>query len=129
MHTRTEDDRDAAAFGLAGGSTAVVLAALAAAAVFAPTEREARLLVMATVSGVLARYLTDWQTSLAVTILAALIFIGFLTHRSGILTGDLTPWPHTAVIALATLLGRGYRRIRALTTPHTTPGPTGPAHR
>ena len=100
------------AFGLAGGCVAVVAAALATAALFAPSEQGARLLAMAATAGVLAAVLDDWRACLGVTLIAALIFVGFLAGHAGDLTSDRSAWPYTLVIGLAALLGRGQRRMR-----------------
>ena len=101
-----------AAFGLAGGCVTVVAAALATAALFAPGELDARLLAMAATAGVLAAVLVDWRACLGVTVVGALIFVGFLAGRAGDLTSDRSAWPYTLVILLAALLGRGLRRMR-----------------
>ena len=115
MRTRSEQDpASSAAFGLAGGCAVVIAAALAAAAMFAPAELGARLLVVAAAAGVLARFLIDWRACAGVTVFAALVFVGFLAHQAGDLTGDLTPWPYTIAIGLAAVLGRGQRWFHAL---------------
>jgi hypothetical protein len=101
-----------AAFGLAGGCVTVVAAALATAALFAPSQQDARLLAMAVTAGVLAAVLADWRACLGVTLVAALIFVGFLAGHAGDLTSDRSAWPYTLVIGLAALLGRGQRRMR-----------------
>ena len=101
-----------AAFGLAGGCVMVVAAALVTAALFAPSEQVARLLAMAATAGALAVVLVDWRASLGVTVVAALIFMGFLAGHAGDLTSDRSAWPYTLVIVLAGLLGRVLRRAR-----------------
>ena len=100
------------AFGLAGGCVTVVAAALATAALCTPSEQGARLLAMAATAGVLAAVLADWRACLGVTVVAALIFVGFLAGHAGDLTSDRAAWPYTLVIVLAALLGRGLRRVR-----------------
>ena len=130
MRTRSEQDlTTSAAFGLAGGFAAVVVAALAAAAVFAPAEQGARLLVMAATAGVLARFLLDWRACLAVTVIAALVFVGFLAHQAGDLTGDLAPWPYTIAIGFAALLGRGQRWLHAVHAHGASTPMVGTPHR
>jgi hypothetical protein len=106
----------AAAFGLAGGCAAVVGAALASAAFIPPGHLGARVLVMAVTVGVLAAVLSDWRACAGVAVVAALIFVGFLAHRDGVLTGDRSAWPYTIMIGLAAILGRGerWRRRAAL---------------
>lgn len=100
------------AFGLAGGCVAVVAAALATAALFTPSEQAARLLAMSAAVGVLAAVLADWRACLGVTVVAALIFMGFLAGHAGDLTSDRSAWPYTLLIGLAALLGRVLRRVR-----------------
>src|SRR6266511_4155819 len=107
-----DDASSTAAFGLAGGSAAVVVAALAAAAFMPPGHVGARSLVMAVTVGVLAATLTDWRACAGIAVLAALIFVGFLAHRDGVLTGDPSAWPYTIMIGLAAVFGRGRRWLR-----------------
>jgi hypothetical protein len=124
MRSENVDDASStAAFGLAGGSAAVVVAALAAAAFMPPGHVGARSLVMAVTVGVLAATLTDWRACAGVAVLAALIFVGFLAHRDGVLTGDPSAWPYTIMIGLAAVLGRGerWRRRAALGEPGRIP--------
>jgi hypothetical protein len=105
---RTQDG----AFGLAGGCTAVVLAAFATAALVSPDHFFVRAVVTAAAVGVVAAALTDWRACAGVAVFAALLYMGFLVHRDGVLTGDPTAWPYTIMIGLAALLGRGERRMR-----------------
>nr|BFE71935.1 hypothetical protein GCM10020092_052360 [Actinoplanes digitatis] len=84
MRTRSDkDSTTAAAFDLARGCVVVVAAALVAAAVFAPADLGARLMVMAGTAGVLARLLADWRACVAVTVFATLVFVGFMAHQYG----------------------------------------------
>lgn len=111
---RTEANGDAwpsEAFGLAGGCATVVLAALATAAFVAPGHVVARAAVMAVVVGVLAAVLARFRACAGAAVLAALIYIGFLVHRDGVLTGDTSAWTYTIMIGLAGVLGRGGRWI------------------
>jgi hypothetical protein len=116
MRTKQVDGASPAAFGLAGGCAAVVVAALAAAAFVPYGHAGARALVMAVTVGVLAATLSDWRACAGVALAAALIFVGFLVHRDGVLTGGTSAWPYTIMIGLAALLGRGerWRRRAAL---------------
>ena len=107
-----------AAFGLAGGCAAAVAAALATAAFVAPGQVGARSLAMAVTAGVLAAVVRDWRACLGVTAITALIFVGFLVHRDGDLTGDTSAWPYTILIGLAAILGRTQRRMRRTEAPH-----------
>lgn len=107
-----EDPYPATAFGLAGGCTAVVAAALITAAAVAPDHAGLRVAVMAITVGVLSAILTDWRSSAGVAVVAALIYVGFLVHRDGDLTGDVSAWAYTIAIGAAALLGRGERRFR-----------------
>ena len=85
--------------------------ALVTAAVVAPAQLGARVTAMAVVTGVLAAVLRDWRACAGVTAVAALIFVGFLAHRDGILTGNPSAWDFTLAIGVAAVLGRGLRRI------------------
>ncbi|GID95829.1 hypothetical protein ACFQFC_02100 [Amorphoplanes digitatis] len=115
MRTRSDkDSTTAAAFDLARGCVVVVAAALVAAAVFAPADLGARLMVMAGTAGVLARLLADWRACVAVTVFATLVFVGFMAHQYGELAGDPSPWSHTIAIGFAALIGRGQRWIHAV---------------
>jgi cell division protein FtsW (lipid II flippase) len=108
------DDRFAvAALELAGGCVVVVVAALGAVAILAPFEQGARLLTMAVAAGVLAAAVTDWRTCVAVTVVAVLVFVGFLAHRYGDLAGG-SGWSGSVMIAFAALLGRGRRWMRGV---------------
>jgi hypothetical protein len=91
----------------------VVIVALATAALVAPGDLAGRAVAMAVAGGVLAAVLVDWRASAGVAVVAALIFVGFLVHRDGELTGSATGWPYTAVIGIALVLGRGGRWIRS----------------
>jgi hypothetical protein len=129
---RTEDVDDAsatAAFGLAGGCAAVVVTALAAAAFIAPDQMGARSLVMAVAVGVLAAVLTDWRACAGVAVVAAVIFVGFLAHRDGVLTGDTSAWSYTIMIGIAAVLGRGRRWMRSAAVRQAEAPMTGVPHR
>jgi len=106
-------DRTPAAFGLAGGCAAMGVVALGTAALVAPGDLAGRAAAMAMAVGVLAAVLVDWRASTGVTVVAALIFVGFLAHRDGDLTGSASAWPYTTAIGFALVLGRGARWIRS----------------
>jgi hypothetical protein len=72
---------------------------------------------MAAVVGVVAAVLTDWRACAGAAVLAALIYVGFLVHRDGVLTGDAAAWPYTIMIGLAAVLGRGARWLRRAEEP------------
>jgi hypothetical protein len=115
MRTGGDLERDSGApFELAAGCVAVVAVAFAAAALFGPAEQTDRAVVMAIGAGVLAAMLRDWRALAGVTVIAALVFVGFLAHQAGQLTGDPAAWRNTLIIGFAALLGRGPRWIRAL---------------
>lgn len=112
MRTAVDDEREStAAFELAAGGVAVVAAAFAAAAAFGPREPIGRVLIMGVAAGLLAVLVREWRAVAGVAAIAALVYVGFLAHRAGQLSGDPTPWPYTLVIGLAALLGRGWRRV------------------
>jgi hypothetical protein len=102
-----------AAFDLAVGWAGVVVAAFTAAILFRPTEQVARAVIMAIGAAVLAAILRDRRSTAGITVLAALVFVGFLAHRAGQLTGDPAPWRYTIIIGVAAILGRAGRAINA----------------
>jgi hypothetical protein len=112
MRTPEADPRPAVAFGLAGGSTAVVAAAFLTAAAVAPGHLAARTVVLAVTVGVVAAIVHDWRACAGVTVLAALTYVGFLVHHDGVLTGNAAAWPYTIVIGFAAIVGRVERRMR-----------------
>lgn len=119
MGNRSQRDATSgAAFGLAGGCAAVIVAALIAAVLIEPGSEGGRLLMMAVTAGVLARFVEDWRASVGVTVAAALIYVGFLANTGGDLTADATAWPYTVAIAFAALLGRGQRWMHAIHADH-----------
>jgi hypothetical protein len=122
MERAVRDDQDGtgnATFELvAGTAAAVVVAGFAAAALFPAPGPAGRVVVMAVAVGLCAAVATDWRAAAGVAVLAALVFVGFLTHRYGVLTGDPSPWSRTPLLGLATVLGRGYRGLT-----HATPQP------
>jgi hypothetical protein len=67
---------------------------------------------MALAAGVVAAIVRDWRACLGVTVFAALVYVGFLTGRDGVLTVHGSAWADTLLIGLAALLGRGQRRLR-----------------
>jgi hypothetical protein len=102
-----------AAFDLAVGWAGVVVAAFTAAILFGPAEQVDRAVVMAIGAAVLAAVLRDWRSTAGITVLAALVFVGFLAHQAGQLTGDPAPWRYTLIIGVAAMVGRAGRAIRA----------------
>ena len=104
---------DEAGIGLAGGSVVVAGTALATAGLVAPGDLGGRVAAMAVIVAVLAAVLRDARACLGVTVVAVLIFVGFLAHRYGVLTGG-SAWPYTIPIVLAAALGRGQRMLRRL---------------
>jgi hypothetical protein len=117
-----DDVREGAPFELAATMAGLVLAALAAAALFPGADPIARVLWMAVAAGLLAAWVGDGRVAVAVAVAAALLFVGFLTHRYGDLLGDLTPWSYAPVIGSAVLLGRAGRRVRHAFTVRDTAG-------
>jgi hypothetical protein len=98
-----------AAFDLVIGWAGVVLAAFTAAILFRPAEPVERAVVMAVGAAVLAAVMRDWRATAGITVLAALVFVGFLAHQAGELTGDPAPWRYTLIIGAAAVLGRAGR--------------------
>ena len=108
-------DGDHGPFGLAAGAAAMVAATLAAAALFPPDQVPARLIVVAAAAGVCAAVLTPARIVVAVTGLGYLLSTGFLVNSYGQLTWDgLMGHGHLFVLAAATVIGLGYRRIRVV---------------
>jgi hypothetical protein len=91
------------------GTAAVIVAGFAAAMMFPIGQPLGRVLVVAVAAGLISVPATDWRAGAAVTVLAILVFVGFLTHRYGTLTGDPAPWSCTPVIGFAALAGRAAR--------------------
>jgi hypothetical protein len=101
-----------AAFDPMVGWAGVIVAAFTAAILFRPAEQVDRALVMAIGAAVLAAVLRDWRVTAGITVLAALVFVGFLAHRAGELTGDPAPWRYTLFIGAAAIAGRSGRAVR-----------------
>ena len=109
---RDDEERAiSAAFEFAAGTAAIVVAGFAAATLFPPGEPAGRALIMAIVVGVLCALFTAWRACAGIAVVAVLVFVGFLTHRYGTLTGAPAPWSYTPVFGFAVLVGRGYRRL------------------
>ena len=98
----------------AAGAVVVVGAALVAAGVFTPDERPGRVLVMAGVVGAYAAVVADLRAVAAVAALGAAVFVGFLAHRYGELTGPGDAWSQAVPIGFAAVLGTGYRHLRSI---------------
>jgi hypothetical protein len=106
MQSDADEKRDSgAAVELTVGCVAVIAVAFTAVALFGPAQYAGRAVVMAVAAGILAAVTRDWRAWLAVTAFAALVFVGFLAHRAGQLSGDPTPWRYTLVIGFAAVLG------------------------
>ena len=121
MERTARDDEDGtvnATFELVAGTAAVVVAGFAAVALLPAPGPFGRLAVLAVAVGLVAAVATDWRAAAGVAAVAALVFVGFLTHRYGVLTGDPAPWSCTPLLGFATVLGRGYRRLT-----HAVPKP------
>ena len=101
-------------FRVAAGAVVVVGAALVAAGVFTPDERPGRVLVMAGVVGAYAAVVADLRAVAAVAALGAAVFVGFLAHRYGELTGSGDAWSQAVPIGFAAVLGTGYRHLRSI---------------
>jgi hypothetical protein len=101
------------AFDLVTGWAGVVVAAFTAAILFRPAEQADRAVVMAIGAAVLAAMMRDWRATAGITVLAALVFVGFLAHQAGELTGDPAPWRYTLIIGVAAIFGRAGRAIHA----------------
>ena len=99
----------AQACALAAGCAAVAVAAVTDATFLGRHELGARALVIGIVVGVSTAMIRDWRHSAGVATFGALVFVGFLAHRYGNLTGDASAWRYTALIAFAACLGRSVR--------------------
>jgi hypothetical protein len=100
----------------------VGVAALRDANFLGAQERGARAQVFGIVVGVSAAVIRDWRHSAGVAVFGVLVFVGFLAHRYGDLTGDASAWRYTVLIAFAACLGRTVRRAN----PQSAAG--GPGH-
>jgi len=94
---------------LAMGCVAVVAAAEAAAAFLGPHELGARALVIALVVGVSTATAPRLRDGAGVALFGALVYVGFLVHRDGVLTGDASAWRYTALVVFLAVLGRVVR--------------------
>jgi hypothetical protein len=117
-----EDGQANAAFELAAGTVAVIAAGFVAVMMLPGAEPVGRAVVTAVTVGFIAAVCTDWRASAGVAVAAMLIFVGFLTHQYGMLTGDPAPWAFTPMIVAAALLGRGYHRLAEGTRIPNPPG-------
>jgi hypothetical protein len=101
-----------AAGGLLAGCGAVIAVGMIVAGTLPAHDLMARAVLLASVAGAAAAMIERWWAAAGVTVFAALVFVGFLAHRYGVLTGDPSAWPDSAVIASAALLGQAGRRLR-----------------
>src|SRR6185295_3914963 len=92
---------------LAMGCVAVVAAAEAAAAFLGPHELGARALVIALVVGVSTATAPRLRDGAGVALFGALVYVGFLVHRDGVLTGDASAWRYTAILIRVVNAHRG----------------------
>ena len=72
---------------------------------------------MSVAAGLPAAQCTDWRVRAGVTAASAVAFIGFAGVGAGAVTGEPTLWSYTPLIALAAVLGCGYRIIAHATAP------------
>lgn len=101
-------------FELAVGAGAVVAATVALGAFLPPEQASARLIAMTVAVGLCAAMVSRARIAVAVAGLGYLLFTGFLANTSGQLTGErLIGEGQFFAIALAALIGLGYRRLRA----------------
>ncbi|WP_433294238.1 hypothetical protein ACQP2F_32585 [Actinoplanes sp. CA-030573] len=106
----TDDDAlPRAAVAVVAGYGAVIAAAFIAAGLLPVHDLAARALTVAVVATVAAALIEDWRAAAGVTVFAALVFVGFLAHRYGVLTGDASAWSYTPVVVAGAVLGRGRR--------------------
>lgn len=101
-----------AAGGLLAGCGAVIAAGMIVAGALPAHDLMARAAILAFVAGAAAALIDRWWAAAGVAVFAALVFIGFLAHRYGVLTGDPSEWPDTAVIGSAALVGQAGRWLR-----------------
>lgn len=101
-----------------GIGTALVVAAVLAAAVIRPMDQDWRFAVVAGAVGLFAALAADWWALLGVTLIAWLLDDGFLVNRLGELSwhGPSDIWRLLLLAAAGTLgflVGLAFRRIRA----------------
>jgi hypothetical protein len=102
----------AQACGLLAGCVAVVGAACAAALCFGPHDMVPRALLVGVAVGWSSALVRDWRHRAGTALFGALVFVGFLAHRDGDLTGGASAWSYTALIVLLAVLGHA-ARLRA----------------
>lgn len=96
---------------VAGGCAAAVGAALVAGALFPGSDTAARAAVMSVMIGVFAATVADLVAVLAVAVVAALLFVGFLVNESGVLALPGDTWRDLVPLGAAAVLGCAWRRI------------------
>lgn len=101
------------AYAPAAGCAAVVVAAFTAAAFLGPQDEAARALVVGAAAAVCVAATRNRRHGAGVAAFGMLVFVGFLAHRDGDLTGDPSAWRYAALIALLAVLGRLARRAVA----------------
>jgi len=81
---------------------------------------------MSVAAGLLAALCSDWRVRAGVAAVSVVAFVGFVGPGSGAVTGEPATYSYTPLIALATVLGCGYRVI-ADATPTAAGTPDGGA--
>jgi len=103
------------------GCGAVVVAAMAAAALLDPHEPGTRALVIALAVGGCTATARRLRDAAGVALFGALVYVGFLVHRDGVLTGDASAWRYTTLVVFLAVLGRVVRRAYTSAGPGAEP--------
>jgi hypothetical protein len=82
---------------------------VAAAVFLGPHELGARALVIAIVVGGATATVRDRRSCAGVAVFGALVYVGFLAHRDGDLTGDASAWAYTVLITVLAASGQVVR--------------------
>jgi hypothetical protein len=89
---------------LVAGSSTVVCTAFAALVVFPHGSPAEHVLIMATAVGSLAAVVSDWRARTAIAALSVPAYLWVSPSAWGV-----PPWQFTPLIAVAVMLGAGYR--------------------
>jgi hypothetical protein len=108
---RIEDRTAVMARELGAGVAALVATAFAAPVISTSPAPTGRALLMAIVTGTVTALISDWRARLGVTATSMVIFVAFVEPFPGATNGVAAPWAFTPLIALAALLGTGYRLL------------------
>jgi hypothetical protein len=111
---------------LIAGSAIILVAGFATVMVFPGPEPTGRILTMTIVTGVLAAFAADWRACLGIMATSMLVFVDLPVLGFGVEPGGFAVWCYTPLLALATMLGFGYRRMINSSAPEAPQRSNGP---